>query len=139
MKSDRDLPARKEHEMQFYKCLKCGNFVVFLTPKTACTPRCCGEEMAEVKPNTQDAALEKHVPAVTVEGNKVSVQVGSVAHPMLPEHYIQFVILETNKGFQKKDLAPGEEPKAEFLLSDGKKPVAVYEYCNLHGLWSYTI
>lgn len=125
--------------MQFYKCLKCGNFVVFLTPKTACTPRCCGDEMSEVVPNTVDAAREKHVPAVTLEGNKVSVQVGSTAHPMLPEHYIQFVILETNKGFQKKDLVPGEEPKAEFLLTEGEKPVAVYENCNLHGLWSYTL
>lgn len=95
--------------------------------------------MSEVVPNTVDAAREKHVPAVTLEGNKVSVQVGSTAHPMLPEHYIQFVILETNKGFQKKDLVPGEEPKAEFLLTEGEKPVAVYENCNLHGLWSYTL
>ncbi len=125
--------------MVFYKCSKCGNFVTFLTAKTGCTPECCGEAMTEIVPNTVDAAVEKHVPVVTVDGDKVKVAVGSVAHPMLPEHSIQFIILETDKGYQKKDLKPGEEAVAEFVLAAGEKAVAAYEYCNLHGLWKAEI
>lgn len=121
--------------LQFYKCEGCGNLAVFLAPKTGCTPKCCGETMKEVVPNTTDAAGEKHVPAATVEGTKVTVKVGSVAHPMLDAHYIQWVILETEKGYQKKDLKPGEAPEAVFALTEDDKPVAAYEYCNLHGLW----
>ena len=121
--------------MEFYKCLKCGNFVIFLTKKSCCTPVCCGEEMTKIIPGTTDAAKEKHVPEVKVDGNKVCVQVGAVAHPMLDAHYIEFVILETKNGYQKRDLKPGDEPKAEFILAPGDEPVAVYEKCNLHGLW----
>lgn len=121
--------------MLFYKCAHCGNFVTFLTEKAACTPMCCGVKMEEVIPGTVDAAKEKHIPEVVVDGNVVKVQVGSVAHPMLDAHFIQFVILETKNGYQKRDLKPGDEPKAEFVLADGDSPVAVYEYCNLHGLW----
>ncbi|SEA24430.1 superoxide reductase [Lachnospiraceae bacterium NK3A20] len=125
--------------MVFYRCEKCGNFVTFLGEKTASTPICCGEPMKEVVANTTDAAQEKHVPVVTCEGNQVTVQVGSVEHPMLPEHFIQWIILETENGFQKKDLKPGEKPCALFVLADGEKPVAAYEYCNLHGLWKAEI
>lgn len=121
--------------MLFYKCAHCGNFVTFLTEKAACTPMCCGVKMEEVIPGTVDAAKEKHIPEVVVDGNVVKVRVGSVAHPMLDAHFIQFVILETKNGYQKRDLKPGDEPKAEFVLADGDSPVAVYEYCNLHGLW----
>lgn len=96
---------------------------------------CCGEEMKEVVPNTTDAAKEKHVPEVTVDGKDVKIQVGSTIHPMLDKHYIQFIILETSQGFHKKDLAPGDEPKADFTLADGETPKAAYENCNLHGLW----
>ena len=95
--------------------------------------------MEEIVANTVDAAREKHVPEVAVEGNLVKVQVGSVAHPMMDAHYIQFIILETKKGYQKQDLKPGQEPKAEFLVAPGDEPVAVYEYCNLHGLWKKEI
>ncbi len=121
--------------MKFYKCAKCGNFVTFLTDKTPCTPFCCGEEMTELIANTTDAALEKHVPVIAADGNTVTVTVGSVEHPMLDAHYIQFIILETNQGYQKKDLKPGDVPVAKFTLSDGETAVAAYEYCNLHGLW----
>ena len=95
---------------------------------------CCGAPMDELKANTEDAALEKHVPAVTVDGNKISVVVGDVEHPMLEEHFIQWIYLETEKGGQRKALKPGDAPKAVFVVEDDK-PVAVYEYCNLHGLW----
>ncbi|MBQ3924033.1 MAG: desulfoferrodoxin [Firmicutes bacterium] len=93
-----------------------------------------GEPQVELTANTEDAAVEKHVPAVTVDGDTVSVVVGDVEHPMLDAHYIQFIYLETDKGVQMKMLSPGEAPKAVFEL-DGAAPVAVYELCNLHGLW----
>jgi len=121
--------------MLFYRCEGCGNFITFLGEKTACTPKCCGETMKELTPNTTDAAQEKHVPVAEVSGNTVTVKVGSAAHPMLEEHYIEFIILETENGFQKKDLKPGEAPEAVFVMADGEKPVAAYAYCNLHGLW----
>ncbi len=120
--------------MLFYKCDECGNFITFLGEKAA-TPACCGKPMKEVAPNTTDAAQEKHVPVVSIDGDKVNVRVGSVDHPMQEEHYITFIILETNMGFQKKDLHPGEEPSANFVLAEGEKAVAAYEYCNLHGFW----
>lgn len=125
--------------MLFYRCEGCGNFVTFLTDKTVCTPKCCGEPMTELVPNTTDAAQEKHVPVVSVDGNEVTVTVGSVEHPMLDEHHIQFVALETKQGFQKKDLKPGDKPVAKFALADGDEAVAAYEYCNLHGLWKADI
>ena len=125
--------------MFFYRCESCGNFVTFLTEKTACTPICCGKPMTELVPNTTDAAQEKHVPVVSVDGCSVTVQVGSVAHPMLSEHYIEFIVLETENGFQKKDLKPGDAPEAHFELAAGEKAVNAYAYCNLHGLWKAAI
>lgn len=120
--------------MKFYRCEHCGNIVTFL--HAAGVPvMCCGQKMTELVPGTTDAALEKHVPAVEVKGGKVYVQVGAVEHPMLPEHYIQWIALETNLGSQIRYLQPGQAPKAEFVLADGEEMVAVYEYCNLHGLW----
>ena len=99
---------------------------------------CCGDEMEELKANTVDASQEKHVPVVTVSGNKVTVQVGSVLHPMLPEHYIMWVYLQTEKGGQRKCFKPGDQPIVEFTLIDDK-PVAAYEYCSIHGLWKADI
>ena len=95
---------------------------------------CCGEPMKELVPNTTDAVNEKHVPVVTVEGDVLKAVVGSVEHPMEEAHYIQFIFVETDKGGHRRALKPGEKPEAEFNLH-GEKPVAVYEYCNLHGLW----
>ncbi len=120
--------------MTFYKCETCGNIITKLND-SGVPVVCCGKPMTELVPGAVDAAQEKHVPAVTVDGAKVSVQVGEVEHPMLDEHYIQFIVLETAQGFQKKTLKPGEKPAAEFTVADGDKAVAVYEYCNLHGLW----
>ena len=118
----------------FARCKKCGNFVAFIGKKSGCTPQCCGEEMTVLKANSTDGANEKHVPDVTIDGDKVSVQVGSVLHPATEEHHIAFICLETETGCQLKNITPGDEPKAEFLLN-GDKAVAVYEFCNLHGLW----
>ncbi|MDD7770367.1 desulfoferrodoxin family protein [Suipraeoptans intestinalis] len=91
--------------------------------------------LTELIANTTDAAQEKHVPEVTVEGNRVEVCVGSVIHPMLEEHFITGIYIETEQGSQYKALNPGEEPKAVFLLTEGDRLIAAYENCNLHGLW----
>lgn len=120
--------------MKFFVCDHCGNFVGMV--KDAGVPMmCCGQKMTEVVPGTTDAAVEKHVPEFTVEGNLVKVSVGSVEHPMVPEHHIEWIALETEKGAQRKPLKPGEKPYAEFALTEDDKVVAVYAYCDLHGLW----
>ena len=120
--------------MKFYRCEHCGNIITFL--HSAGVPvMCCGQKMTELVPGTTDGAAEKHVPVVEVQGSTVQVKVGSVEHPMLPEHFIQFIAIETKHGSQIKYLQPGEKPQASFVLADGDQLVAAYEYCNLHGLW----
>ena len=96
---------------------------------------CCGQKMTEIVPGSVDAAAEKHVPVWTVEGNTVKVKVGEVAHPMLPEHYIEWVSLQSKCGNQRKQLRPGDAPEVSFALTDGDEVEAVYAYCNLHSLW----
>ena len=124
--------------MKFYICRHCGNIIVKVTDKGV-PVICCGEKMEELVAGTVEASAEKHIPDVTVNGNTVEVKVGSVLHPMLPEHFIQWIWLETEKGFQCAKLQPGQEPAATFVLADGDKAVAAYEYCNLHGLWKADI
>ena len=121
-------------DVKFYYCTVCGKIIV-VVKDTGVPTVCCGESMVELVPGTTDAAVEKHVPVVNVEGNKVTVSVGSVAHPMLPEHYIEWIVIATNKGIQKKQLKPGDEPKVEFALLDGEKVEGAWEFCNLHKLW----
>ena len=119
--------------MIILKCAKCGK-MVFVEKKSGCPTMCCGDAMEELIPGSVDAAQEKHVPVLAARGNRVQVTVGSVEHPMLDEHYIQFIILETSCGYQLRRLNPGEAPKAEFLLAEGESALPAYEYCNLHGL-----
>ena len=118
---------------KFYVCAHCGNLVEMVSD-AGVTPICCGEKMKELVPNTVEASGEKHIPAVTVGEGFVEVNVGSVDHPMADVHWIQWVQLVTDKGSYRKTLNPGEAPKVFFSLS-GEKPLAVYAYCNLHGLW----
>ncbi len=124
--------------LKLYKCSHCGNIVEMVEDKGV-KPACCGEPMQLMDPNTTDAAQEKHVPVVTVDGNKVTVNVGSAEHPMMEEHHIAFIILETDKGVQRKALDHTGKPEAVFALAEGEKPVAAYEYCNLHGFWKAEI
>ena len=121
----------KEHK--FYRCRHCGNLVGLI--ENAGVPMiCCGEPMEERKPNTVDAAQEKHVPVVTKQGNELRVDVGEVLHPMEEKHFIQWVYLQTKRGGQRKGFDPGDNPEAVFCVIDDE-PVAVFAYCNLHGLW----
>ena len=118
---------------KFYICERCGN-IIEMVNDSGVNPFCCGQKMNELVPNTVEASGEKHVPAVTVNENIVEVNVGSVDHPMIDVHWIEWVQLVTENGVQRKFLNPGEAPHVKFLLGD-EKPIAVYAYCNLHGLW----
>ncbi len=119
--------------LKLYKCDKCGAVLEVANDGHGIT--CCGEPMKELTANTTDAAVEKHVPAVEIEGNTVKVKVGDVEHPMTEAHLIQFIWLVTSDGVQKKALTHEDKPEATFALAEGVKPVAAYEYCNLHGFW----
>ncbi len=117
---------------KFYKCNHCGNVIIKVVDSKVPVV-CCGEPMKELIPNTEDASNEKHVPVVTVlEGGKLKIEVGSVHHPMTPEHHIAFIYVEMENGGIRVDLT--DKPEAVVCVCQGK-PVAVYEYCNLHGLW----
>ena len=118
-------------DVKFYKCMHCGNIAVKVFD--AGVPLvCCGEKMVELVAGSQDAALEKHVPAVEVEGNKVIVNVGSVDHPMLEEHSITMIAAVSGDTVTVRFPKPGDEPT---LTVDSKEPVTAYEICNLHGYW----
>ena len=118
---------------KFYICPHCGN-VAEMIHDSGINPVCCGQRMSELVPGTVEASKEKHIPAVTVNGDTVTVNVGSVDHPMQDVHYIEWVQLVTEGGSQRRHLKPGQSPSVVFQLG-GDKPVAVYAYCNLHGLW----
>ena len=121
--------------MKFLKCKHCGNIIELVDEKQP-NIICCGELMEEMVPGSVDAAFEKHVPVITVNGNIVEVKVGSVDHPMAPEHYIEWIALSTKQGNQRKILKPGDAPKATFAITEGDEVVAAYAYCNLHSLWA---
>ena len=121
-------------EPKFYVCEHCGNMVNMLhdseVPMT-----CCGEEMKEIQANTTDASQEKHVPVITVQEDEVTVRIGSVPHPMTEEHKIVWVYLQTEKGEQLNCIDTQDQPETFFKLWDDDKVIAVFAYCNLHGLW----
>ena len=121
-------------ELKFYRCSHCGQ-IVAIVKKTGVPIICCGEPMKEIIPGSIDASQEKHVPVYAVEGGKVKVSIGSVDHPMLSEHYIEWVAIKTKYGNQRKALKPGDAPKVTFLIDEGDEVEEVYAYCNLHGLW----
>ena len=119
--------------MKYYVCEHCGN-MIGLIHNAGVPMMCCGQKMTRLEPGSVEASHEKHIPVVSVEGDTVSVTVGSVLHPMTEEHSILWVYLETDRGGQRKCLSVGSAPSVSFRLAD-EKPIAVYAYCNLHGLW----
>ncbi len=122
---------------KFYICEHCGNMIGMI--HDAGVPMmCCGKKMTRLEPGTVEASHEKHIPVVKVEGNVVNVEIGSVEHPMIEAHSILWVYLQTDKGGQRKNLEVGKAPKVSFALAE-EKPIAVYAYCNLHGLWKADI
>ena len=124
-------------KQRFFICPKCGNIIAFV--KSSGAPvSCCGGEMRELLPGTTEAATEKHIPVFTVDGNTVTVEVGSVAHPMTEAHHIAWISLETKAGNQRKELDPTGAPRFTFAIESGDEVRAVYAFCNLHGLWAAT-
>lgn len=119
----------------FYHCDICGKDIFVLSDNGIPT-ECCGQEMTEVKVNYFDGAGEKHVPVFHTEGNKVTVKVGSVSHPMTEEHLIMWIGLRTDRGFQFRELHEGDAPEACFTTDCGERAEAAYAFCNIHGLWS---
>ncbi|MCL2851400.1 MAG: desulfoferrodoxin [Firmicutes bacterium] len=124
--------------INFYKCDICNN-VIELVINHGGSLACCNTKMTELEANTVDASTEKHVPVVNLNGNTVDVSVGSIPHPMTPEHHISFIYLETNKGGYRKDVVNNINPTACFILENDELPITAYEYCNLHGLWKVFI
>lgn len=119
-------------DLYFVRCKETGNVLeAVYVAKDGQLP----EGFQELKANTTDAAGEKHVPVVEVKGNVVEVKVGSVPHPMTEEHLVGFIALATDKRVLRVNLTAADQPEATFVLEDGEKAVAAYEYCNLHGLW----
>lgn len=122
---------------RFFICKHCGN-LIGLVLNAGVPLVCCGEKMSEIVPNTTEASVEKHLPVANLEGNTLNVNIGSVPHPMEEGHHITFVYVETENGGQRKSLKVGDQPSVSFALINDK-PIAVYAYCNLHGLWKTEI
>lgn len=125
-------------ELKLFRCKHCGN-IVEMVESSGVSIVCCNEQMKELVANTTDGAKEKHVPVIKVNDTIVTIEVGTIAHPMLEEHHISWIILETEEGFQKKYLDPTGAPVASFAITPTDKVIAAYEYCNLHGLWKATL
>ncbi len=121
-------------ELKIFTCTHCGNMAELILD-AGVSMVCCGEEMQRLLPGTTDAAQEKHVPVCEVKDGKITVKVGSVAHPMQEDHYIPYVWLHSKCAVQRACLNPGDEPCAVFTLVPGDEPIAAYEWCNKHGLW----
>ena len=124
-------------EQKFYICDKCGKMVA-IVKDTQAHLMCCGQPMRELIPGTSDASVEKHLPVVEIVDNEVRVTVGSVKHPMTPEHYIEWISIQTNNGNQRKMLTPNQEPSCCFKICSNTEVEAVYAYCNLHSLLKTT-
>lgn len=124
--------------MKFYHCKACGNIIIMLE-NSGVKPVCCGKEMEELVPKTVDEAKEKHVPVISCkEDGAVEVTIGEQLHPMTDEHYIKWIVLETDKGKYIKNLKPGVDPIARFTLCKSEIPITAYEFCNIHSLWGKT-
>ena len=122
-------------DKKFYRCKACGNILGVIND-SGVVPMCCGARMEVLTANTTEAATEKHIPVITRAGNKVTVKVGAVTHPMTEDHSIQWVIMNQGSVTERVSLNPDAAPEAVFTVIDTGAPVRAYVYCNLHGLWS---
>lgn len=122
----------------FYICNVCGNVLIKLTD-SGLTPQCCGRDMSTAVPNEKDASVEKHVPDIRFDGNKLMIQIGESAHPMTPGHYIEWIFVKTSGSSYIRYLTPDSEPTACFKLCKDETALMIYAYCNIHGLWEYQI
>ena len=123
-----------KEEIKFYICKHCGKIVAKV--KDSGVPIvCCGEPMSELVPGVSDGAAEKHVPVYKIEGGKVTVSIGAAAHPMVDDHFIEWVAIQTKFGNQRKALKPGDKPEVCFAMCEGDAVESVYAFCNKHGLW----
>ena len=119
-----------------YKCQGCGAVVESLWNGNE-SLSCCGQEMKELVANTTDGAKEKHVPVIEREGNRVTVKVGEVPHPMTGEHYILFVELIAGDTVLRHDFKGGDaKAEATFIIDDENAQLTAREFCNLHGFWA---
>lgn len=121
-------------KLKFYRCKHCGK-VIMILEDTKLPTICCGDIMEEMKVFDKDGAIEKHVPMISINDNMVEVSVGEILHPMVSEHYIEWILLKTNFGIHKKCFKPGDTPKARFLLIEGERAEEAYGFCNRHLLW----
>ena len=121
-------------KLRFFRCQHCGNIIVKIVDSKV-PVMCCGEIMKELTPNTTDAAQEKHLPVVEKTKNLVNVKIGSIPHPMTEEHYIQFVVLKSDKNVYVHEFNPNDAPETNFTIAPSEKVEEVYAYCNLHSLW----
>lgn len=119
---------------RFFICEHCGNIIAMIRDNGVAI-QCCGEKMKEILSGTNNGAGEKHIPVYDVKDGKVTVTIGVVEHPMVPEHYIEWVCLETEDGIQYKQLKPNIAPNVSFFISEKDKVKAVYAFCNMHSLW----
>ena len=124
------------YHMTFARCNRCKKIVCVVEGISTVPTYCCGEEMTILQANSEDGAHEKHVPVVKIEGDLVTVNVGEVDHPMLDVHYIQWISLRTNLGYNTKILFPGAKPQTQFRILENERVLEVVAYCNLHGLYS---
>jgi superoxide reductase len=123
--------------LKFYKCKHCGKIITFVNNKGEGIPTiCCGEPMTEIIPNTNDGALEKHVPVISIKDNVATISVGSVEHPSTEEHHIEWILLQTKHGNQRVVLKPNQKPSIPFPLLPGDSVIQAFAYCNLHSLWA---
>lgn len=119
------------NELKVYKCTICGTVVEMLNGNSG-SLTCCGQNMVELKANTADAAVEKHVPAIEIKGDEIIARVGEVSHPMEADHYIMWIALVYDNTEIRVNLKAGDVPEAKFPYIPNS---VVYSYCNKHGLW----
>lgn len=120
-------------EEKFFYCDTCGNLAVMLL-YSGVTPQCCGGDMTELAAQSTDAGREKHVPVIkSLTENEITISVGCYPHPMTANHYIQFVCLQTTNGVIMRRLSPNDSTDITLMFTG--KPLAIYVYCNVHGLW----